>query len=127
MNTLIHIDDDEPFIHIHKHKHHHQDKHEHTHSKKIKQNIFSSFGIGFIHGLAGVAHFLLLLPILSFDTNFEGVQYIFGFGIGTIIAMIAYALVLGKLTGIYKQQHNETFFKGIRFAGGLFAIVIGVL
>lgn len=117
--------DGKPFIHIHKHEHSHQKKHEHIHTEKIKQNVFSSFGIGFIHGLAGVAHFLLLLPVLSFNSNFEGILYIIGFGIGTVVAMTAYALVLGKLSGISKQQHNETFFKGIRFAGGLFAIVIG--
>jgi ABC-type nickel/cobalt efflux system permease component RcnA len=48
--------DNEPFVHIHKHDH---DKNhsEHSHKKVIKQNLISSFGIGFIHGLAGVAHF----------------------------------------------------------------------
>ena len=30
----------------------------HTHKKKIKQNTLSSLGIGFLHGLAGVAHFI---------------------------------------------------------------------
>ena len=121
----IHMDKN-PFIHIHKHEHHHQGKHEHTHSKIIKQNVFSSFGIGFIHGLAGVAHFLLLLPVLGFNSNFEGTLYIIGFGIGTLVAMTAYATVLGKLSGISKHQHNDSFFKGIRLAGGLFAIIIGV-
>ncbi len=118
--------EERPFIHSHKHDHHHHKKHKHTHTKMIKQNILSSFGIGVIHGLAGVAHFLLLLPVLSFSTNFEGLQYIIGFGIGTILAMTAYAFILEKLTGISKQGHNDSFFKGIRFAGGLFAIVIGV-
>ncbi len=115
--------DGNPIIHTHEH---HHENHKHSHNKKTKQNIFSSFGIGFIHGLAGIAHFLLLLPVLSFNSNFEGVQYILGFGIGTIIAMTTYALVLGKLTGISKQQHNDSFFKGIRLAGGLFAIIIGI-
>jgi RsiW-degrading membrane proteinase PrsW (M82 family) len=55
----------------------------------------------------------------------DGMQYIIGFAIGTVLAMSSYALILGKLTTYSKEQHNETFFKGIRFAGGLFAIVIG--
>jgi ABC-type nickel/cobalt efflux system permease component RcnA len=110
---------------IHKHEHDHNKAHHHTHQKIIKQNIFSSFGIGFLHGLAGVAHFLLLLPVLGFEDKPEGAQYVIGFAVGTVLAMSMYALIVGKLAEYSKQQHNEIFFKGIRFAGGLFAIVIG--
>lgn len=118
--------EDETFIHIHKHEHNHSDKHAHSHPKGINQNVFSSFGIGFLHGLAGVSHFLLLLPVFAFSSKMDSVQYIVGFGIGTVLAMTAYAFVLGKLTKISKHQHNDSFFKGIRLAGGLFAIIIGL-
>ncbi len=116
--------DDEPFVHIHKHNHH-KSHNEHSHNNVVKQNILTSFGIGFIHGLAGIAHFLLLLPVLSFNNNIDGMQYIIGFAIGTILAMSSYALILGKIANYTKQDHNDLFFKGIRFAGGLFAICIG--
>ena len=115
--------DTKPYIHIHTHEH--NNGHHHTHKKVIKQNIISSFGIGFLHGLAGVSHFLLLLPALSFKNNTDGIQYVLGFAIGTVIAMSAYALIVGKIATYSKQEHNTTFFKGIRFAGGLFAILIG--
>lgn len=113
------------FIHIHQHEHNHNSSYQHTHKKEVKQNVVSSFGIGVIHGLAGVAHFLLLLPVLGFDNKFEGIQYIIGFAIGTVLAMTSYALVLGKIADFSKTQHNEIFFKGIRLAGGLFVIIIG--
>lgn len=118
-------DEEEVYVHIHEHEHTHEG-HQHTHDKLVKQNVLSSLGIGFLHGLAGVAHFLLLLPVLGFEDHLEGVQYIIGFAIGTVLAMSAYALILGKLTSFSKHQHNENFFQGIRFAGGLFAIVIGI-
>lgn len=114
------------YIHIHKHEHNPvSPTHNHTHKEAINQNTFSSFGIGFLHGLAGISHFILLLPVLGFESNSEGIQYVFGFGIGTILAMTAYAIVLSKIVFYSKQQHNEMFFKGIRFVGGLFAIIIG--
>ena len=106
----------ENYVHIHAHEHSHNEGHKHVHDKIVKQNVLSSFGIGFLHGLAGVAHFLLLLPVLGFENNLEGLQYIIGFAIGTVLAMsVSHS----------KHQHNDNFFKGIRFAGGLFAIVIG--
>jgi|TARA_R110002051_G_scaffold81802_1_gene146082 ABC-type nickel/cobalt efflux system permease component RcnA len=121
----------------HTHPHTHSDGHthihtystksdEHTHKKQLKQNIVSSLSIGFIHGLAGVAHFILLLPVLAFETKVEGIQYIVGFAIGTVLAMTVYALILGNIARYSKDANHPLFFKGIRFAGGLFAVVIGI-
>ncbi len=114
------------YIHTHNHKHTSHSNHTHTHQKTIKQNAITSFGIGFLHGLAGIAHFLLLLPALSFKTNAEGVEYILGFALGTVTSMTIYAFILSKLTYLTKQKENPIFFKIIRVIGGLFAIVIGI-
>ncbi len=115
----------EPYIHIHKHTHQHSDGHIHKHPRPIRQNFISAFMIGVLHGLAGIAHFLLLLPVIGFSTRMEGVEYIVGSGLGTVVAMTAYALLLGSLADISRQMHDQIFFKGVRFAGGLFALVIG--
>ena len=115
-----------PIIHAHKHEHSHEKSHHHTHDKTIKQSNYASFTIGALHGLAGIAHFLLFLPVLGFDERSEAVLYIVGFGLGTLLAMTAFAFVIGKISSYTKDEHNDVFFKGIRLAGGLFAIVIGI-
>lgn len=116
---------DENYIHIHEHKHDTVRNHLHSHVKPVRQNFISSCSIGLLHGFAGVAHFLLLLPVLGFETQFDSVQYIIGFGIGTLLAMTVYALVLVQIATYSKKEPTRNFFNGVRFAGGLFAIVIG--
>ncbi len=115
-----------PIIHSHKHEHSHEKSHQHVHGKTLKQSNFASLSIGFLHGLAGIAHFLLFIPVLSFEEQSDSVLYVGGFGLGIVVAMTVFAFVIGKISSFAKNEHNDVFFKGIRLAGGLFAIVIGI-
>ena len=115
-----------PVIHKHPHEHLHDKTHHHKHKKDLKQSNFASLSIGFLHGLAGIAHFLLFLPVLSFDTQSESIFYILGFMVGIIVAMTTFAIVVGRMSSTIKNGHNEALFKGIRLVGGLFAVIIGV-
>ncbi|SFS64997.1 urease accessory protein UreH domain-containing protein [Lutibacter maritimus] len=123
-HTHIHAQNN-PIIHEHLHKHTAEKVHTHSHPN-LKQGNIASLSVGFVHGLAGVAHFLLFLPVIGFTSMLDSSKYIIGFGIGTLIAMISFAMVVGKVADFSKQDHNETFFKGIRLAGGLFAFIIGI-
>ena len=114
-----------PVIHRHEHDHSHEHSHHHTHSVSIKQSNFASLSIGFLHGLAGISHFLLFIPVASFSTKTDSIFYVIGFSSGIIIAMTTFALVIGKILSFNKNEHNDVLFKGIRLAGGLFAIIIG--
>ena len=118
---------EKPYIHVHDHNHEDSTlEHEHKHSKSLQQNSWSSFLIGVLHGLAGIAHFLLLLPVLGFENLFEGVFYIIGFALGTVLAMVIYAFILGKISNGSQKLGNPKTFQSIRIAGGLFAIIVGV-
>lgn len=101
-------------------------KHPHVHDKKVKQNMWSSFGIGILHGLAGIAHFILLLPVLGFENQTDSIQYIIGFGLGTVLTMTIYTFLLGKIANYSKEQNSKTLFRTIRLSGGIFAIAIGI-
>ena len=123
-HTHIHSEDN-PMIHSHSHEHDTVENHHHKH-KNEKQSGFASFSIGALHGLAGVAHFILFLPVLGFESQFKSLLYILGFGLGTVLAMTTFAFIIGKISTSARSSHNENFFNGIRFAGGLFAIIIGI-
>lgn len=99
---------------------------EHLYKNKLKLNLLSSFSIGFIHGLAGVSHFILLLPVLAFETSSEAFQYLLGFAIGTVAAMMTYALILGRIAALTKKLNDSNILKVFRISGALFAVFIGI-
>jgi len=120
-------DGEEHYMHVHEHEYDTSKLiHSRTHAKKVKQNLWSSFGIGVLHGFAGIAHFILLLPVLGFENQTDSIQYIIGFGIGTVLAMTIYTYLLGIIANYSKNQNNPSLFRAVRISGGLFAIVIGV-
>lgn len=98
--------------------------HAHVHPKKEKYHIYS-LAIGFLHGLAGIAHFILLLPVLGFENRSQSVLYIIGFGIGTVAAMSIYALIVGKASQLTKRNGSLFWSEGIRLTSGFFALVTG--
>lgn len=112
-------------IHDHEHIHDNEQVHNHTHAD-AKKGYVTTFFVGLVHGLAGVAHFLVFIPVIGFSTKSAAVRYILGFGIGTLFAMTAFAFVMGQIASFSKRDHDEKFFKGIRIASALFAIVFGI-
>jgi len=101
-------------------------EHGQGHHPKGKQDRWTSFGIGVLHGLAGIAHFILLLPVLGFENQVDGLQYIFGFGFGTVLAMALYTALLGAVSQYSKAGKHNTLYNIIRLSGGFFAIFIGI-
>ncbi len=64
--------------------HHH---HDHDHAKH------GITAVGLMHGLAGTSAVVALVPVTLMDRWIVGVGYLVAFGLGTIVAMTAYALV----------------------------------
>jgi hypothetical protein len=122
----LHLHTKNPMIHGHEHQHQPGGDHHHVHNKVQKQSNLTSFWIGVLHGLAGIAHFILFLPVLAFKNQLDAIEYLFGFAIGILVAMVSYAFVMGRVSLLTKADHNDLFFNGIRLAGGLFAIIIGL-
>jgi ABC-type nickel/cobalt efflux system permease component RcnA len=114
------------YTHVHEHEHPATNVHQHVHKKVIRQSVYSAFTIGTIHGLAGIAHLLGMLPALAFPTVFDSAKYLIGFGIGTIGAMVAFSVLLGFVS--YKSQEGSKpiLYKSIQFTGAMVSIVVGV-
>jgi ABC-type nickel/cobalt efflux system permease component RcnA len=116
----------EPHVHIHPHAHGEQPSHTHEHPRPVRQNNLAAFLVGTLHGLAGISHLVLIIPTLAFPETIDSVVYLTGFAIGTILAMVVYAVILGYISKRVVMNHKHKMYQTLRIAGGVFAIIIGV-
>ncbi len=116
---------EKPYIHSHKGNFHTHDEQKPAVKKKVLKNNASAYYVGTIHGFAGIAHFVLFLPVLGFTSSLEIANYLIGFAIGTIIAMVMYAFLLGKISYFFHSS-NKVIFKNLRIFSGILAIIVGI-
>lgn len=82
--------------------------------------------VGLVHGLAGAAAAVALVPLTVFDSAFNGIAYLLLFGAGTAVSMMAYALFAGYMA---QSAHGfaEPLGRALGRAAGAATIVIGVV
>ena len=123
----LHIDDNgDTYIHKHTHGHESSKLHQHTHPNSKKQTYYTVFGIGVIHGLAGVSHFLGILPTLAFETKFQSALYLTGFSAGTIIAMVTFSVILGTIANLAAESKKKSITNWINAVAGTAAVFVGL-
>ena len=83
----------------------------------------ASFCMGILHGIAGSSHFLGVLPALALPTRGEAIAYIGAFGVGTVVAMTAFAAIIGS-AGTH-VRHGTTLYRGMMRAAAMLAIAVG--
>jgi ABC-type nickel/cobalt efflux system permease component RcnA len=118
--------------HVHIHVHDRETAHVHAHpssqldeESKSHSHTHAAVGIGTLHGLAGSAHFLGVLPALAFPTRLEAIGYLMAFAVGTIIAMVLFTSTMSWL--VRGSLFKGSGVRGYRFCMGLCSVTaIGV-
>jgi len=82
--------------------------------------------VGVVHGLAGTAALLALLPVTLIASPLHSAAYLASFGVGTIMAMAAYGLAAGWLFRRAGRVHPR-WTTGIRAGAAVASLVIGGL
>ncbi|UCE03896.1 MAG: sulfite exporter TauE/SafE family protein [Candidatus Latescibacterota bacterium] len=110
-------------VHFHAHSagergdaHGHARSHRHTHA---------AFGIGALHGVAGGSHFVAVLPALAFPTTAGVASYLAGYGAGSIVAMLLFAVFVGRLTTRVAAA-GGTAYRNLLAVSGVLAILVGL-
>lgn len=83
----------------------------------------ASFYMGILHGVAGSSHFFGVLPALALPTRTAALLYICAFGAGTVVAMTAFAAVVGGL-GVQLRQVAWAQ-RGMLLAASIVALSVG--
>lgn len=106
--------------HWHSHKHatdeHHKDKHKHKHAP-----VF----VGVLHGTAGSAPLLALLPLSQLSSPWLGMSYLLLFGFGVFLAMLIFGGVIGQVFGWMKRWGNQAI-TTLRIGISLLSIAYGI-
>ncbi len=123
----IHRKGEKKFVHIHKHRHT-DARHEHTHDEVSEQKSIPRMAlfIGIIHGFAGISHFILMLPVLGYQSRLQSVAYMLGFALGIISAMLLFSTLIGSLQKIKSRSGNQSLMMYFRLGGGILAILVGI-
>jgi hypothetical protein len=83
----------------------------------------ASFCLGVLHGIAGSSHFFGVLPALALPSRSAALMYIGAFGVGTVVAMTAFAAAVGLVgthAGISPRLH-----RAMLTAAAALAFVVG--
>jgi len=129
-------------VHVHEHQHDgHRHAHVHVHNRAANHDAphahgaaaahlhvqtRAAFGVGILHGLAGSAHFLGILPALAFAARSSAVAYVAAFGVGTVAAMTLFAALIGWVAKRF-SRNGARLYRGLLFTFGVAAIVVGVM
>jgi len=104
-------------VHFHVHRpdedHRAGSAHVHTHA---------AFWVGTLHGLAGTAHLVGVLPSLALPTGRETAGYLIAFAIGTIAAMTVFAAAVGWAAPGRSERGLRVYRWALGAASGLCAL-----
>ena len=86
----------------------------------------SIFWVGALHGLAGSAGLLVIIPVGLMDSAWAVLAYILAFSGGVIVAMALYAMAIGGLFGKVAGGAGARWYPWLAGAAGSSALLLGL-
>ncbi len=119
-------------LHVHAHEHAGQaHAHLHAHPASVarhdpgaRHHGHAAFAAGVLHGVAGTAHVLGVLPALALPGWTASLAYLAAFAAGTIAAMAAFAALVGESSARLGADVGRL--RRLAMAAGLLTIAVGL-
>ncbi|MBA3268868.1 MAG: High-affinity nickel transporter [Acidobacteria bacterium] len=84
----------------------------------------ASFAMGTLHGLAGSSHLFGVVPALALPTQAAALWYLGGFGVGAVVAMTAFAALVGAVA-LRTARRGLNAYRGMLYACSVCAFLVG--
>ncbi len=125
-----HQHDDLPrHAHWHQHKATQPSKHQcfhpkQNHKSKAHKHEHGAIMVGVLHGAAGSAPLLAIVPLSQYSSPVYALLYLFLFALGVLISMLIFG---GFLSGVYHwlSKKGNAFILGLRISISFSALVMG--
>ena len=110
--------------HVHAHVHRHGDAHPPT-EVAPHQHTHAALSVGALHGVAGAAHLVGVLPALALPGWLGPLSYLLGYAGGAALAMAFFAWGVGRLSSRPAAQGGAAY-RTLLSSAGVLAIGVGV-
>ena len=114
-------------LHAHVHVHTGSDAHaprERRLTPPVHRHGHAALGIGALHGIAGTAHLVAVLPALALPNAMAAAGYVAGYGAGAILAMGTFGWLVGRV-GRSERFDGTRAYRALLSSTGLAAIAVG--
>jgi hypothetical protein len=92
----------------------------------LHRHRHTAFVAGILHGMAGTAHILGVLPALALPGLAASVLYLLAFAVGTVLAMGAFAAAVGEGTA-RAAERAPALLRGLTYGAGAASILVGLV
>jgi len=106
------------------HSHLHDQAHTKDHTKPANKGTHLPVMVGMLHGLAGSAPALALIPLAGQGDMLVVISYLLCFSLGVMLSMMLFGLGLGSVQKIL-VEHSQRLFQGSRAIVALTSTVLG--
>lgn len=97
---------------------------EHQHESSRHQHSHAPVFVGVLHGTAGSAPLLALLPLSQISSPWAGMAYLFLFGLGVFISMLVFGGIIGQIF-VWMKNWGNRFITSLRITVSIISIGYG--
>jgi len=130
--VVVHVHEHEhmPVAPVAAHDHDHDHDHLHVHVGKMPHDVpqahsrhgHAAFGVGMLHGAAGVGHLFGVIPSMALPPA-SAALYLGAYLVAAVASMAGFGLVLGRLS----HRASARTMRGVLGACGVASVVLGVV